>query len=299
MSQQFARILAVSLVVVGGACAERSSTAPNVDATSLAGAFASAPLGYDMAQSSFDASGGTSGWAPRRDHFGGGFMGGGLSMLFMGGGFGEGFGRGRYGDDIFAGSCTFNAADGRVECAPLNFNGITVVRSVAFTDASGKVQAAFDSLTNAIDTRVSVSGRVVRRDSDVTTFADSSDRSVSGLVKGSTLRVVNGTSAGTETTVGRDSAGQFTAVRTVGDTTRNVTIPVSATNMMMFMVPTAGTVIRQMEASLTYTGKTPVTASRREVVTYNGSDTASVVITQNGTTKTCKLPLPRGRLICQ
>lgn len=299
MSRHLTRILAVTLVVAGGACAERSSTAPNVDTNALSGAFATAPLGYDQAQSSFDASRGTAGWAPRRDRFGGGFMGGGLSLLFMGGGFGSGFGRGRFGDDIFAGSCSFDAGTGRVACTPITFNGITIVRSVAFTDASGKAQSAFDSLTNAIDTRVSVTGSVLRRDSDVTTFADTSDRSVAGLARGSTQRTINGTSAGHETTVGRDTAGQFTAVRTVGDTTRNVVIPMSATNMMMFMVPASGTVIRQMQASLTYTGKTPRTASRREVITYNGTDTAAVVITQNGATKTCKLPLPRGRLICQ
>jgi len=35
-------------------------------------------------------------------------------------------------------------------------------------------------------------------------------------------------------------------------------------------------------------------------VTYDdGSSTATVVITQDGVTKTCTLPLPRGRLVCQ
>ncbi len=38
--------------------------------------------------------------------------------------------------------------------------------------------------------------------------------------------------------------------------------------------------------------------TRREVVTYDGSRTASIVITQDGETTTCSVPLPRGRLSC-
>ena len=38
--------------------------------------------------------------------------------------------------------------------------------------------------------------------------------------------------------------------------------------------------------------------SRREVVTYDGSATAKVVITENGATKSCTRPLPRGQLSC-
>jgi len=41
-----------------------------------------------------------------------------------------------------------------------------------------------------------------------------------------------------------------------------------------------------------------VTLTRREVVTYDGSATAQVVITENGTTKNCTKPLPRGPLSC-
>jgi hypothetical protein len=34
------------------------------------------------------------------------------------------------------------------------------------------------------------------------------------------------------------------------------------------------------------------------VLTYNGSTTATLVITENGTTKTCSITLPRGRPSC-
>jgi hypothetical protein len=63
--------------------------------------------------------------------------------------------------------------------------------------------------------------------------------------------------------------------------------------------PTAGTVIRSMNATLTIQGQSPTTKNRREVITYNGSATATIVITQDGVTKTCSLPLPRGMPTCQ
>jgi hypothetical protein len=63
--------------------------------------------------------------------------------------------------------------------------------------------------------------------------------------------------------------------------------------------PTAGTIIRSMKVTLTYDGQSPVSSTRREVLTYDGSTTATVVITQDGETQTCALPLPRGRVSCQ
>jgi hypothetical protein len=34
------------------------------------------------------------------------------------------------------------------------------------------------------------------------------------------------------------------------------------------------------------------------VITFNGTSTASITITENGSTKTCTLPLPHGRPSC-
>ena len=84
--------------------------------------------------------------------------------------------------------------------------------------------------------------------------------------------------------------GAFTAKRTAGDTVIAVVIPAgTATNEHPY--PTAGTIIRAMSATVTITGQSPTTSTRREVVTYDGSATAKVVITQDGTTQNCTLPL--------
>ena len=95
---------------------------------------------------------------------------------------------------------------------------------------------------------------------------------MSGLAKGSTQRTVNGASKGQESTTGESSRGKFTATRVVGDTTTGVVIPVSTDNSKTY--PTAGTVIREIRATLTYEGQAATTVSRREVVTYDGSATA-------------------------
>jgi hypothetical protein len=130
-----------------------------------------------------------------------------------------------------------------------------------------------------------------------TTINSSSTRTVTGLAQGSTARVVNGASAGTESTTGTSSRGSFTASRTVGDTTTGLVIPVAASSATR-PYPTAGTTVRSIQASLQYANEATVTLTRREVVTYDGSATAQVTITENGTTKTCTKPLPRGRLAC-
>ena len=262
----------------------------------------------------------------------GGLMGGGLHDDFSGGiGFG---GRGGY-YGPFAGGLpcvgTFDATTGRVSCPDETRGNVTVKRSARYTDASGAVQQKFDSATtNTVNQQKQVSGTITfdkaadssdvegRRDADhhwgrgrgpegrllgdtstiltaTTTINSQSDRTVSGLAQNSTKRTVDGASAGTESTVGTSSRGSFTATRAVGDTTIGVVIPIVVGTRSY---PTAGTVTRQIQATLKYSGEDAVTLSRREVVTYDGSATAKVVITENGTTKNCTRPLPRGPLSC-
>ena len=180
-------------------------------------------------------------------------------------------------------------------CPAVTDRGLTIVRSASYKKADGTVQSAPDSTTNTINVQIQVTGTVIRRDSAVSTVNNSSDRTVSGLAVGSTQRTVNGTSKGEESTSGTNADGVFTALRLVGDTTSGLVIPVVSG---MPTYPTAGTVIRSMKVTVTIAGGTPTTKQRREVITYDGSATAKIVITQDGTTKTCSLPLPRGIPTC-
>jgi hypothetical protein len=303
-------------VTAAAACGEMTGnkSAPTASAT-LSAAFVTVPTGFMSTENSFDSSAapiGDGGWFPGAPEGGmgrgpggpgpggglGPMIGGGLGGDFLGGlGLGHDFGHGQFGDDHLDGSnCAFVAATGRVTCAAQNHDGITIVQSVAFTNAAGTAQSAPDSTTNTINTQISVTGSQTRHDSSTTTLSSSSSRTVSGLAKGSTQHTENGTALGTETTNGTDKTGAFVAVRTASDTTSGIIVPVSDTGRTY---PIAGTIIRNMSASLTYTGQAAQTSTHREVVTYNGSATANLVITQDGTTRTCTLPLPFGRPTCQ
>jgi hypothetical protein len=222
-------------------------------------------------------------------------MGGGLAGPFFGDGFNAGFGPGPYGNGAPPGTCTFSSVTGNVSCDPITRDGLTITRLATYLTAAGMPEAAVDSVTNTIIVRTTVTGTVTRRDSSTSTIAESSSQRVRGLAKGSAQRTVDGVSGGTESTVGVSNAGQFSSVRTTADTTSGIVIPFAAGQPPY---PTAGTVIREMQMTSTVVGQAPTTTSRREVVTYDGSTTAQVVITQDGVMKTCSLPLPRGHLTC-
>ena len=53
-----------------------------------------------------------------------------------------------------------------------------------------------------------------------------------------------------------------------------------------------------MRVTLTLDGQAPRTSDRREVITYDGSATAKLEITKDGTTTTCTMALPHGRPNC-
>jgi hypothetical protein len=225
-------------------------------------------------------------------------MGGGIADVFRGRIlFGLGFGRGPFGDLRDGASCAFSATDNRVTCAAVERRGLTINRSFSYLDASGAVQQAFDTATtNTVDAQTTVSGTRVHHQDDTSTVNSKSQITVVGLASGGTQRTVNGTTSGSETTVGSDSDGvSFTATRVAGDTITGVTIPIQNGRPTY---PTAGTIVRSMQATVTLSGQTPTTSSRREVITFDGSSTAQISVTQDGVTKTGTLSLAGGGLDC-
>src|SRR4051812_7198812 len=322
-----------AVAILAAACADVGGTSAN-SAVGPVAAFESVPAGFSSTSSSFASTGDLgSAFLPRRgdgsfdddsargpelgdDHRGRGgrgrggeggrgfgradgfgfLMGGGLEGDFLGEiGFGPGRGRGPFHVDSVGNSCVFSSATGIVTCGPVTRGGLTVTSTAAITTTAGAAQSKIDSTTNKVVLHAEVSGTVIRRDSATSTIAHRSDRTITGLAAGSTQRTVDGTAIGTETTTGTTDAGTFTAVRTVNDTTAGIIIPLQDGRPTY---PTAGRVSRNMSASITVAGTT-TTHTRSEVVTYDGTAIASVVITQDGVVKSCTLPLPRGRLTCQ
>jgi hypothetical protein len=324
MPSSFRILFIAGAGAVMAACATDNATSP-VASSQAAAALISAPLSFGATNSSFvGSSAPTNAFVPtglsatenNNDHGGPGwgeFMGGGIGEAFIGGlGFGPGIGRGPFenfgkreaGDsdseesDAFdhSDNCAFSTTTNRVDCAVVTHDGLTINRSFSFLDASGKVQQAFDTATtNTVNVKKSVSGTITHHQTVTSTVNGSSDLTVVGLASGSTQRTVNDTSAGTEATTGTRDSVAFTAQRSAGDTTTGLVIPVQTGHPTY---PTAGTIVRSMTATVTLSGKTPSTSSRREVITFDGSATAKVVITHDGVTKNCTKPLPHGRLTC-
>lgn len=310
--------------VLMAACATDNATSP-LASSQAAAALLTAPLSFGATNSSFVGSSAPSnGFIPtglgaagnQENHDGpgwGGFMGGGIGEAFIGGlGFGPGIGRGPFENfgrrqagesdseesDAFdhTDNCTLSLTTNRVECATVTQDGLTINRSFSFLDASGAVQQAFDTATtNTVNVKKSVSGTVTHHETVTSTVNGSSDLTVAGLASGSTQRTVNGTSAGTDATTGTRNGVAFTGSRLAGDTTTGLVIPIQNGHPTY---PTAGTIVRRMTATVTVSGQTPSTSSRREVITFDGSATAKVVITHDGVTKNCTKPLPHGRLTC-
>jgi hypothetical protein len=303
------RLAVVGFATLAAACSRESTSPSSTAALAVSDAFSVTPAGFNQLASSYAADASDGPFEPQFGRGGGGppggpgglgpggfdLMGGGLGGAFFGDGFNAGFGPGPFGDGAAPGACTFSSVTGNVTCDPITRDGLTITRLATYLTAAGVPQAAVDSLTNTIIVRTTVTGTVTRRDSSTSTVAESSSQKVSGLAKGSTQRTVNGVSGGTESTVGVSNSGQFSSVRTTADTTSGIVIPVAAGQPPY---PTAGTVIRVMQMTSTVVGQSPTSTSRREVVTYDGSTTAQVVITQDGVTRTCTLPLPRGHLAC-
>lgn len=296
------RVTVAAMALVAFACLD--TTSPSSSVLSISDALVTLPAGFSSTNNTFTSDNATAGafLPPARGHegrMGGrGMMGGGLGPDFLGGiGFGRGFDRGPFGFGTLSSDCTFSSSTSRVTCPSVtDTHGLTIARSASYKKTDGTVQSAPDSTTNTVNMQISVTGTVTRRDSAVSTVKNSSDRTVSGLAVGSTQRTVNGTSRGEESTTGTNSDGVFLATRLVGDTTSGLVIPLESGRPTY---PTAGTVIRSMHSSVTIAGGTPTTHDRREVITYNGSATATITITQDGTTKTCTLPLPHGIPVCQ
>jgi hypothetical protein len=321
MKKISALLVVAGASMVAAACSDNVTTP--VTSALAASALRTAPISFDQINTSFVGSSETNdGFEPGSmngtfddgDHHDGdgdrrggdndrgpgwnSLMGGGIADVFRGRIlFGLGFGRGPFGDLRNASGCAFASTDNRVTCAPVERRGLTINRSFSYLDAAGVVQQAFDTgTTNTVNAKTTVTGTRVHHDDDTSTVNSRSDITVTGLSTGSTQRTVNGTTSGTESTVGTKRDGvKFTAMRVAGDTVTGVIIPLQNGRPTF---PTAGTIVRSMQATVTLAGQTPTTSSRREVITFDGTSTAQISVTQDGVVKTGTLSLTGGGLDC-
>jgi hypothetical protein len=310
------------------ACADFTSSGAD-NTLELSPVFQSVPAGFSATMSSFDSAGdlgmpffpsdlrgdalgggGGPDSARRHDDRRGdgdrrhGFGGPGIRGILMGGGLGKDFlglspfGRGRRGPFSafhLPDSCTFDATSGRVTCPDKVRDWITIASSYKFEDAAGVAQPKYDTAaTDLVNARVAVNGTKVRRDSSTSTISHRSDATVTGLATGSTERTLDGTAAAMETTTGVRDSIAFSLVRTASDTVTGLVIPLKEDRPT---IPSAGVVIRNMGISITKAGETR-SKTRREQITFDGTNVVSVIITQDGVTHNCTITLPGRKLVC-
>lgn len=297
-----------------------SANTNSFDASADAGV-AFLPGAMDATGVSFLGAGGGEGQPPKahddnrgtgekRDGFGGPglrglLMGGGLGPDFLGRiPFGKGLGRGPFAYFRLPDTCVFDAESGRVNCPDKVHGVLTVTSSFQFKDTADVVQPKYDTAsTDLVNMQVTVKGTKVRhrrddeadKDSATTTVDHASDRTVSGLAPGSEERTINGTAHASEVTEGiKDSVG-FKAERLATDSTRGLVIPISDGRPT---IPTAGVIVRTMSVTITPAGGTPRSRTRREEITFDGSNVVTIVITVNDKTWNCTLTLPAKKLVC-
>lgn len=333
MSGSTSRLIAIAgLGLAVAACADLTSDASNTLA--LSAAMQTVPAGFSANTNSFDASGddglpffpgsmnaveglhnggGNSG--PGGEHPNGGDggdhhdgFGGGLRGLLMGGGlgpdfigafdFGRGRGHGPFRSFTLPSTCTFDSGNGVVTCPDHTERGFTVKSAYAFKSDAGVAQATFDTLTtNSVNVKIDVRGTKIRSDGSVKAIVQhSSDRTVEGLAPGKTERKVNGTAKAHEEVNGTRDDVRFAAVRDANDTTTNLVVPIADGHPT---IPRSGKVIRNMTVTITPEGGTATTRSRREEITFDGTNVISVKITQDATTKNCTISLPARKLVCE
>jgi hypothetical protein len=167
--------------------------------------------------------------------------------------------------------CSF--AGGMFTCPDTLRNGLSVTRTIAFTDSAGHAQSAYDALlTASINVIADISGS--RTQGPWTAMVDRHrNLTFTGLLGTETTRTVNGT--GTETVSNsrvtkNDSTRSYNIVGS--STITNVVMPVRTTDGGNGW-PTSGTITRTMTVTFTSGPKTGQTVTKTMTVTFDGTST--------------------------
>jgi hypothetical protein len=168
--------------------------------------------------------------------------------------------------------CTLNAADGRFDCPPqVNANGITVIRSLAFFDASGAPMNHFDSTTASMNVQATESG-VATGANGADTVSGSRNLTASGLLGHNTTRIWDGSGSGTGGSFWADSAAKRTADVSWSTTFSGIVVALPRSSNPY---PVSGSLSRAVTGSGVVTkgdSTKTVSISRTVGITFNGTE---------------------------
>lgn len=197
------------------------------------------------------------------------------------------------------GGCPFNAATGWHDCEPVTLpNGLVIDRQYAFYNAAGTATEQFDAdQTASIRAQRTVDGEF-ERDTDRGSLSSevhhARDFTVSGLQGDEQKRIWNGTGASeVSKTHISDERGTRSYELSSDVTVAEVEVP-TRNNDDRDPWPLSGTITQQVQGSVTW-GDESRSFERTIVVTFNGSQFASVTVTGPDGSETFEIDLANRR----
>ena len=196
--------------------------------------------------------------------------------------------------------CRYNEREGRWMCPSVTRDGLTILRSFAYSDANDDPMRRYDPLlTAAVNTRNAVSGTIQRENATVR-IRSAGELTISGLLGEETTHIFDGREVGRRETNLVTDQGTATAVLEFANKTEAVVVPVvrrAAGVAPTRPWPLSGQVIRFHVVTATRNGETH-TERWEETTTFNGTAIVPVVIVSSRGTRNCERNLGTGELKC-
>jgi hypothetical protein len=196
--------------------------------------------------------------------------------------------------------CRYNEQEGRWMCPPVTREGLTFLRSFAYSDADGDPMRRYDPLlTAAVNSRNAVFGTIERENATVR-IRSAGELTISGLLGEETTHIFDGREVGRRETNFVTDQGTATAVLEFANKTEAVVVPVvsrAAGVAPARQWPLSGQIIRLHVVTTTRSGETR-TERWKETTTFNGTAIVPVVIVSSRGTRNCERNLGTGELNC-
>jgi hypothetical protein len=197
--------------------------------------------------------------------------------------------------------CRYDDANGRWVCPPVTRDGLTFLRSFAYTDGDGNAMRRFDALlTAATNTRNAVFG-TLRRDNAAIRIRSAGELTISGLLGEETTHILDGREAGRRETELVTDLGTASSLVEFANSTVAVVVPVVRRTDGVAPVrrwPLSGQTIRGHAVTVTRNGETQ-TERWRETTTFNGTAIVPVEIVSARGTRNCLRNLETGAMRCE
>lgn len=178
--------------------------------------------------------------------------------------------------DFRPANCPFNAGNNRLVCPPITNGNVTITRSYMFWAAGDVIQQAYDALTTAkANIQSSIVGSRTLPNWEAT-IERQRDMTATGLAGTETQRTWNGTGSSHVTRSKHTDNGPERSYDLVCSVTvANVVVPVPNGADAW---PLSGTITRQCTVTFVGGPRDGQTADRTAVVTFNGTQTATLTV---------------------